>query len=125
MNEVRVELTLNLDTIFIPGSADPFTVDPDWPLRPSELKGIWRWWARAFVAGVLFDKGYLCGRQDQQGRISRDEINLISRIVGEGLGLGHAAGKGRISEFRIFIEPLDIIKIKNLHQRIITAKIEK
>jgi len=28
------------------------------PLRAQSIKGVWRWWARALLAGVLWDKGY-------------------------------------------------------------------
>jgi len=37
-----VTLELKLETPFLPGSVDPASPDPDWPLRPSEVKGLWR-----------------------------------------------------------------------------------
>ena len=111
-----VRLKLTLETPFLPGSADPNVVDSDWPLRPSEVKGIWRWWARAFVGGILYEKGLLVGqRDDKKGylKVPRDdEVALISKIVGEKLGLGYVAeSKSRISYFKIFINPSWDIKI--------------
>jgi CRISPR-associated protein Cmr1 len=105
-----VRLKLTLETPFLPGSADPNVVDPDWPLRPSEVKGVWRWWARAFVGGILYEKGLLVGqRDDKRGylKVPRDnEVALISEIVGEKLGLGYVAGsKSRASYFKISISP--------------------
>ncbi|WP_243675411.1 type III-B CRISPR module RAMP protein Cmr1 [Vulcanisaeta distributa] len=43
-----VELEVNLATPLLAGSADPNKVDEDYPIRPSEVKGLWRWWARAW-----------------------------------------------------------------------------
>ncbi len=103
-----IELNLSLNTPFLPGSADANRIDQDWPLRPSEVKGIWRWWARALVAGVLFDRGLLHGRavKDLVKVTSREEASCISRITGLYLGLGYAGGKdSKASCFRIMINP--------------------
>jgi len=43
-------------------------------LRPQSLKGLWRWWARAYIAGALYD---LIGNTD---------INKVISITGEMLG---------------------------------------
>ncbi|WP_291765810.1 RAMP superfamily CRISPR-associated protein, partial [Caldivirga sp. UBA161] len=103
-----VELNLSLSTPFLPGSADANKVDLDWPLRPSEVKGIWRWWARALVAGVLFNKGLLHGKTDRYivKYTSREEALCISRITGIHLGLGYAGKDGAKSScFKIIINP--------------------
>jgi len=129
---VRLELTL--EPPFLPGSAEPDKVDPDWPLRPSEVKGVWRWWARAFVGGILYEKGLLIGqRDDERGylKVPRDdEVELISKIVGEKLGLGYVAGsKSRISYFKIFINPSWDIKINKFtlcqDSKVFTHKLQR
>ncbi|MGC9137141.1 RAMP superfamily CRISPR-associated protein [Caldivirga sp.] len=105
-----VELNLTLDTPFLPGSADPNRVDLDWPLRPSEVKGIWRWWARALVAGALFERGLLHGKETSSivKVPTSDEAVCISRIVGLNLGLGYAGERNsRASCFKIIINPDD------------------
>ncbi|MGC8597816.1 MAG: RAMP superfamily CRISPR-associated protein [Thermocladium sp.] len=103
-----IDLTLTLDTPFLSGSVDPGKIDIDWPLRPSTVKGIWRWWTRALVAGVLFERGLLHGEphKDFIKIPSDNEASYISRIVGLGLGLGYAGeNDSRASCFRIFIDP--------------------
>jgi CRISPR-associated protein Cmr1 len=112
---VRLELTL--ETPFLPGSADPNVVDPDWPLRPSEVKGIWRWWARALIAGVLFDRGLLHGevRHDMVKVPTDVEAGCVSRIVGRGLGLGYAGSDGSMSScFRIRFERMNFNAPRNV-----------
>ncbi|MHA1632114.1 MAG: type III-B CRISPR module RAMP protein Cmr1 [Candidatus Freyarchaeota archaeon] len=37
------------------GSHEPNALDELWYLRPTGVKGVWRWWARALVAGALHD----------------------------------------------------------------------
>ena len=112
---VRLELTL--ETPFLPGSADPNVVDSDWPLRPSEVKGIWRWWARALVAGALFNRGLLHGQgnRDAVKVPTRIEANCVSRVVGRGLGLGYAGSDGSMSScFRIRLERMNFNAPRNV-----------
>ena len=40
-------------------------LDPDWPLRPHEVWRLWRWWARALVAGTLYNRGFLRGAEQK------------------------------------------------------------
>jgi CRISPR-associated protein Cmr1 len=112
---VRLELTL--ETPFLPGSADPNVVDPDWPLRPSEVKGIWRWWARALIAGALFNKGLLHG-ESRRGMVkvpTDAEAGCVSRIVGRGLGLGYAGSDGSMSScFKIRFERMNFNAPRNV-----------
>jgi CRISPR-associated protein Cmr1 len=87
-------------------------LDPDWPLRPSEVKGLWRWWARALVAGALFERGLLHGaeRRDVLKVPTRGETDCISRIVGLDMGLGYADKRERESRascFRIRFEKVN------------------
>ncbi len=112
---VRLELTL--ETPFLPGSADPNVVDPDWPLRPSEVKGVWRWWARALVAGALFNKGLLHG-ESRRGMVkvpTDAEAGCVSRIVGRVLGLGYAGSDGSMAScFRIRFERVNFNAPRNV-----------
>ncbi|ACB39508.1 RAMP superfamily CRISPR-associated protein [Pyrobaculum neutrophilum] len=95
---VRVSTPLSV------GWYDPTLVDPENPLRPASLKGVWRWWARAFVGGVLYERGCLRG---EPGRVevlrpSRREAEAVSRAVGITLGLGYAGSReAASSKFRI------------------------
>ncbi|MGC8983580.1 MAG: RAMP superfamily CRISPR-associated protein, partial [Desulfurococcaceae archaeon] len=77
-------------------------------LRPTSVKGVWRWFARALVAGALYDLGLLCGEpgDDVVKRPTAQEINTISRIVGNEMGLGYAGGRGKgtASRFRLRVE---------------------
>ncbi len=43
-----VELDLETTTPPRFGSFNPNEIDKDYPIRPSEVKGLWRWWARAW-----------------------------------------------------------------------------
>jgi len=80
-------------------------------LRATEIKGLWRWWARAFVAGALFDLGYLRGQvgRDVLRRPTAREAQAISLAVGKLLGLGYAGVSGaEASRYRIAITPLNV-----------------
>ena len=82
-------------------------IDQDWPLRPSEVKGLWRWWGRALVAGVLFERGLLhgAGGRDVVKTPTWEEADCISQIVGLDMGLGYAGRwEAQASCFRIRFE---------------------
>lgn len=85
-----LKLELKLRTKALLGSYEPSKVDPLMPLRPQTIKGVWRWWARAYVAGVLFDKGCLKGERGK-------EVTRVSRLVGREMGLGFADPRGNES----------------------------
>jgi CRISPR-associated protein Cmr1 len=90
------------------GSHDPLKMDP-LGIRVTEIKGIWRWWARSFVAGVLYDKGYLRGKRGQDAlRIPTErEARAISCLVGKVLGLGYVGERGaEASRYKILAIPL-------------------
>ncbi len=76
--DLRLETPLLLDFI-----------DPDWPLRPHEVWRLWRWWARALVAGVLFDRGVLHGNRGQHAvKVpTQEEADCIMQIVEKEMGL--------------------------------------
>ena len=95
--------------------------DPDWPLRPSEVKGLWRWWARALVAGALFEQGLLhgTGGRDALKTPTRGETDCISRIVGLDMGLGYADKRERESQascFRIRFEEVNFAPPRDVSQ---------
>jgi CRISPR-associated protein Cmr1 len=86
------------------GSYDPAQLDKRFYIRPASLKGLWRWWARAFVAGVLYERGCLHGVEGGGSVLkpTPDEAGAISRIVGIELGLGYAGEKEAMSSrFRL------------------------
>ncbi len=116
-----VTLELKLETPFLPGSVDPATPDPDWPLRPSEVKGLWRWWARALAAGVLFERGLLhgAGRRDVVKTPTREEAGCISQIVGLDMGLGYAGRReAQASCFRIRFERINFAPPRDVSQNL-------
>ncbi|AFH42070.1 RAMP superfamily CRISPR-associated protein [Fervidicoccus fontis] len=77
MIEEILRLKVTNFTPLLVGWYEPNIVDPI-GLRPTELKGIWRWWARAFACGVLYDRG--CNPLPSD----------LVKIVGKDLGLGYA-----------------------------------
>jgi CRISPR-associated protein Cmr1 len=94
-----VELELELETPLFMGGHDLSKLDETWFLRPSAVKGIWRWWARALVAGALYDAGELKGVRGQ-GILkvpSPEEASKISETVGKKMGLGYADPQGKLS----------------------------
>ncbi|WP_048058848.1 type III-B CRISPR module RAMP protein Cmr1 [Desulfurococcus amylolyticus] len=105
MSEVVIKVQNT--TPLLTGWYEPDLVDPV-GLRPTEIKGLWRWWARAFVGGVLYDLGHLKGQPTPNIylRPSKDEVSIISRIVGQNLGLGYASGRfsSSASRFKIYVE---------------------
>jgi len=44
------------------------------PFRLSSLKGVWRWWMRAYVAGVAYDNGF---NGEELKKIVRDKVNEL------------------------------------------------
>ncbi len=79
MTPLTTELEVKIETPLSVGSYDPYRVDELWYLRPTSIKGVWRWWARTIVAGVLHDRGLLN---------SGNGLRLVSQIVSEKMGLG-------------------------------------
>jgi len=95
-----VELELELETPLFAGGHEPQKLDELWILRPSEVKGVWRWWARALVAGALYDAGQLKG-EGKHGILKApkpEEAREIAKIVGEEMGLGYADPQGKSSK---------------------------
>jgi CRISPR-associated protein Cmr1 len=115
----HVTLELRLETPFLPGSVDPAVPDPDWPLRPSEVKGIWRWWARALAAGALFERGLLhgAGGRDVVKTPTWEEADCVSQIVGLDMGLGYVGRReAQVSCFRIKLEQVSFAPPRDVSQ---------
>lgn len=112
-----MELTLILRnaTPMLTGWYDPKKVDY-MGLRTTEVKGLWRWWARAFVGGALYDAGLLRGHQvgDVLLKPTSHEVLCISKFVGSILGLGLALREESIaSKFRLYVEPLEVKTVQS------------
>lgn len=104
MGRLIIELT-NVTPLLV-GWYEPENIDPI-GLRPTEIKGIWRWWARAFVGGVLYDAGLLRGISSSNilRKPTWKEITAISKIIGKKLGLGMAIGDLTMaSRFKLYVE---------------------
>ena len=54
-----------------------------WGIRPTAVRGVWRWWIRALLAGLLWEEGYTCDYE----RLVRLE---------EKLGLGSTAEASKV-----------------------------
>ncbi len=101
------------------GSHDPLKMDP-LGIRATEIKGIWRWWARSFVAGILYDKGYLRGKHggDVLRVPTEIEARVISCLVGKVLGLGYIGERGaEASRYKILAIPLGKKDLKDINVR--------
>ena len=88
-------------------------------IRPTEIKGIWRWWARAFVAGALYERGLLradTSNPDIYLRPSRESVDTINCFVGKVLGLGYAGDReAEQSRFRIVVNPRYSLRETHIH----------
>jgi len=105
-------------TPLLVGWYDPNLVDP-LGLRTTEIKGIWRWWARAIIGGVLYDEGVLVGVSEGKvvKRPSREEVRLVSYYVGKVLGLGYAGPQGsESSRFIVRTETLSSHLIRRMRE---------
>ena len=72
---LSLELDLTISSPMSIGSYEPNVTDELWYLRPTSVKGVWRWWARALIAGVLYDRGSL-------------EEKKVVKYVSDVMGLG-------------------------------------
>jgi len=113
---MQFEIVVRNSTPMIIGWYDPLKIDPQ-GLRATEIKGLWRWWSRAFIGGVLYDEGFLHGIS--QGNIllkpTNEEAECISCLVGKIMGLGFAGGgkDAEASRFVLYTEPIEKLLEKN------------
>jgi CRISPR-associated protein Cmr1 len=111
MGDTRdLALEVTNSTPMLVGWYSPELVDPQ-GLRATEVKGIWRWWARAVIGGALYDECMLVGKSSDEilRKPTSDEIESksISCLVGKILGLGYATREGaEASRFTLKIETL-------------------
>ncbi len=101
-------LEITNSTPMLVGWYSPELVDPQ-GLRATEVKGVWRWWARAVIGGALFDECMLVGERSDGilRKPTSDEIESISCLVGKILGLGCATRECvEASRFTLKIETL-------------------
>lgn len=113
-------LTIEVSTAtpMLIGWYTPDKIDPT-GLRSSELKGLWRWWARAFIAGVLFDNNYITGRigNDILLKPSFSEVSIISHALNY-LGLGYSfGGKSSASKYILRIWPTDNLRVQKFMKK--------
>ncbi|ABO08710.1 type III-B CRISPR module RAMP protein Cmr1 [Pyrobaculum calidifontis] len=82
---MRAEFEVTIATPLSAGWYDPALVDRNFYIRPTEIKGVWRWWARAFAAGALYEAGCT----------GPDFLRRVHEIVAERLGLGSTKAASR------------------------------
>lgn len=98
-----VEMIVTQATPAFIGYARSSGVDPLYYLRPSSLKGVWRWVLRSLIAGAMYRAGLLCGVPGRSAGVSdvyrvpsEAEARTIAYIVGNVLGMGYV-GPGEVS----------------------------
>ena len=97
---MRAEFDVTIATPLSVGWYDPNIVDRRFYIRPTSVKGIWRWWARAFALGALFEAG--C-----------PDLKAASDLVAKwGFGTTRSA-----SEYRITVEVRRPPEVKTVRRR--------
>lgn len=110
----KIEIRLGQSTPALIGYTSPSRIDTSLYLRPSSLKGIWRWTLRALVGGIMYENCRLQGVPGDKASAggvyklpSTKEAKLLSRIVGKRLGMGYVGGEESIASsyrLRVHIE---------------------
>lgn len=81
-----LEIEAKNSTPLLLGWYEPNKVDP-MGIRITEIKGIWRWWARAIAGGVMLDKSELVPSLYPANNKS-DVLKKVLGFVGRDLGFG-------------------------------------
>ncbi|MEM4619932.1 MAG: type III-B CRISPR module RAMP protein Cmr1 [Desulfurococcaceae archaeon] len=113
-----LKLKLRNTTPLLVGWYDSRIQDP-MGIRITEIKGIWRWWCRAFIAGAMYDMNMLSGKHDENIYLipTDEEAEAISCFVGKILGLGYAGKKSaESSRFKLFIQADSSLKHKEFQK---------
>lgn len=113
MTEIILKL-VNTTPLLI-GWHDPLKSDP-LGLRTTEVKGLWRWWCRAFIGGAMYERGLLKGYKERNAYLipTKEEVSIISCLIGDVMGLGRASREKSVSSrFMIWTEPIDKELIKD------------
>ena len=100
---MRAVFELTINTPLSMGWYDPDVVDTRFYIRPTSVKGVWRWWARAVVGGVLYEAGCV-----------KELESETAKIVAGDLGLGST---GAASAYRILVRVLKAPDIRRLRRR--------
>lgn len=100
---MRAVFELTIRTPLSIGWYDPSALDPRFYIRPTSVKGLWRWWARAVAAGALYEAG--CAGN------TKLFLKQVSEIVGKGLGLGTT---GMASKYRLTVKVEEPPEVKTI-----------
>ncbi|NPA69414.1 MAG: type III-B CRISPR module RAMP protein Cmr1 [Crenarchaeota archaeon] len=103
-----LEITLKNETPLFLGSYDA-QFHPEDAFRAQSLKGLWRWWTRAYIAGALFEKNRL-------------DFDILGKLVSNILGGTENCSKLRIAcsyEIRSEERPVRRVSIENREIRIL------
>jgi len=106
---MRATLRVRIATPLSIGWHDPNILDRRFYIRPTSVKGVWRWWARAFVGGVLYERGCIRAERHRHVYLTPDKVSAekIAKIVGLNLGLGYAGTKkAAASKFKITLKTI-------------------
>jgi CRISPR-associated protein Cmr1 len=96
---MNVTLRLRSESWLLLGGYDTQFHEDD-PLRTQSLKGLWRYWLRAYIAGALYEAGRLKCRRGEK-RVCEAEVRDICEKTGEILGSLKSASKFRIVVNRV------------------------
>jgi CRISPR-associated protein Cmr1 len=107
------------------GWYEPNLSDKRFYLRPTSLKGVWRWWARAVVAGVLYDAGLLNCDKDGRCYAGGKELGSILGELGLGAGGENAVASKLKIEVEILQQPKECQWTKTPYQRIRLLSIKR
>jgi CRISPR-associated protein Cmr1 len=107
---MSVTLRLKSENRLLLGGYDTQFHEDD-PLRTQSLKGLWRYWLRAYIAGVMYEAGKLeCKRGEKY--VCESETKEICEKTGEILGSLKSASKFRIIVNRAFLEKKERIDLR-------------
>ncbi len=92
---IELELTSNIASFIGGYDTQSHTWDS---FRTQSLKGLWRWWLRAYIMGILHEKGLLTFRPGRARlvELSRESIILIQKLTGRLLGSTENSSRFRI-----------------------------
>ncbi|TDA40758.1 MAG: type III-B CRISPR module RAMP protein Cmr1 [Thermoproteota archaeon] len=107
---MSVTLRLKSENWLLLGGYDTQFHEDD-PLRTQSLKGLWRYWLRAYISGVMYEAGKLeCKRGEKY--VCESETKEICEKTGEILGSLKSASKFRIIVNRAFLEKKERIDLR-------------
>jgi len=107
-----ISLTLYSETPFFLGSYDTQFHRED-AFRTQSLKGVWRYWLRAYVAGALYELGLLKSKSSGPllAKIDDTSLKLLLDVTQDILG-----GPDKASSFRIVLDQVNVATVANYPQ---------